>query len=693
MTDPTSEPITPLNRVTGSSNNHDHSPRLQYQILNHISLLETLIKEHNEKARPLITPIRLTFGEEVEGDKGKDKGKELIEVEDEDLKNPYKESFCGSSKSGGMGDAGVPEVMQISAFMSNSKCPELARRFADQVPQTMTEMMKRVDDFVKSKEAYKSTELPQGEHPERGQGTPYKGSRPTRVIQGWHPFKIDRYKTYNRRDRYQPYVPPKKPGRRYDNRRFKNQRQEVNQLSLEALGKRPKEILAIELQLQLPPCPPMIGTLKKENLDRYCDYHEEKRLYTNNFYQLKRQLEATLESGKLNHLVKDVRQRGNNWGRQTGNNNTNRKVINMVYVRAKSQKRKFQPEKEEDWMNVPITFPPIQSDDVSDEPLIIKAEVEGYLVQRVFVDQGEIMQVEGTWRMCIDFKNINSACPKDYYPLPEIALKIEAVTGFPFKCFLYTYKGLVDLAFQAQLGRNLEAYVDDIVIKSKTKQEMIMRRAETFNNLRKFNMKLNPKKCSFGVKEGKFLGYMVTSEGIRANPKKTKAVGNMQELVDIVKKTLELGAQGVEQGAEVYEEVIKKDFETVKRKREQTRSIALKARKESSDDDSSTFDSEDEEYAIAVRDFKKFFKRRERFVRQPHEERKSFQRNKDDKNGKGERKCFKCGDPNHLIGECPKLLRYQNQKAFVGGSWSNSGEDEEEKTKDEKCLMAKASNE
>ncbi|GJU65399.1 zf-CCHC domain-containing protein [Tanacetum coccineum] len=110
----------------------------------------------------------------------------------------------------------------------------------------------------------------------------------------------------------------------------------------------------------------------------------------------------------------------------------------------------------------------------------------------------------------------------------------------------------------------------------------------------------------------------------------------------------------------VYEEIIKKDSETVKSKREQSRSIALKARKESSDDDSSIFDIEDEEYAMAVRDFKKFFKRRGRFVRQPYEERKSFQRNKDDKNGKGERKCFKCGDPNHLIGECPKLSRYQN---------------------------------
>nr|GEV83643.1 reverse transcriptase domain-containing protein [Tanacetum cinerariifolium] len=112
----------------------------------------------------------------------------------------------------------------------------------------------------------------------------------------------------------------------------------------------------------------------------------------------------------------------------------------------------------------------------------------------------------------------------------------------------------------------------------------------------------------------------------------------------------------------VYEEVIKKDSETIKSKREQSRSIALKARKESSDDDSSTSDSEDEENAMAVRDFKRCFKRRGRFIRQPYEERKSFQRNKDDKNGKGERKGF-------------------------------NDEDEEEKTKDEKCLMAKASNE
>ncbi|GJZ46313.1 hypothetical protein Tco_0593909 [Tanacetum coccineum] len=119
----------------------------------------------------------------------------------------------------------------------------------------------------------------------------------------------------------------------------------------------------------------------------------------------------------------------------------------------------------------------------------------------------------------------------------------------------------------------------------------------------------------------------------------------------------------------------------------------LKAKKESSDEESLTSDSEDEEYAMAVRDFKKFFKRRGKFVRQPHDERKSFQRSKDNKNSKSKRKCFRCGDPNHLIGEYPKQTRNKNHRAFIGGSWSDSGEDEEDKSKDETCIMAQASNE
>nr|GEV08472.1 zf-CCHC domain-containing protein/UBN2 domain-containing protein [Tanacetum cinerariifolium] len=77
---------------------------------------------------------------------------------------------------------------------------------------------------------------------------------------------------------------------------------------------------------------------------------------------------------------------------------------------------------------------------------------------------------------------------------------------------------------------------------------------------------------------------------------------------------------------------------------------------------------------MVVRDFKKFFKRRGRFVRQPRNDKKTFQRSRDDKNGKSDRKCSRCGDPNHLIGECPKPPKDKNQRAFVEGYWSDSSE-------------------
>ncbi|GKE15007.1 reverse transcriptase domain-containing protein [Tanacetum coccineum] len=86
-----------------------------------------------------------------------------------------------------------------------------------------------------------------------------------------------------------------------------------------------------------------------------------------------------------------------------------------------------------------------------------------------------------------------------------------------------TYQRLVDTIFEGQIGRNLEAYVDDMVIKNKTEQDLIKDIEETLLTLKKVNMKMNPKKCLFRIEEGKFLGYIVTSEGIRANPEKTKA--------------------------------------------------------------------------------------------------------------------------------------------------------------------------
>ncbi|GJS92705.1 hypothetical protein Tco_0799673 [Tanacetum coccineum] len=114
----------------------------------------------------------------------------------------------------------------------------------------------------------------------------------------------------------------------------------------------------------------------------------------------------------------------------------------------------------------------------------------------------------------------------------------------------------------------------------------------------------------------------------------------------------------------VHEVVMEKDFEIYRGKKERVKSIALKAKKESSDDGTSTSGSDDEEYAMAVRNFKKFFRRKGKFVRQPREEKKSFQQ-RDEKKGKSDRKCFRFGDPNHLIGDYPKPHRNKDQKQFI----------------------------
>lgn len=90
-----------------------------------------------------------------------------------------------------------------------------------------------------------------------------------------------------------------------------------------------------------------------------------------------------------------------------------------------------------------------------------------------------------------------------------------------------TYQRPVDKAFADQLGRNIEIYVDDMVIKSRNEGNLMIDIEETFHTLRHINMKLNPKKCVFGVETSQFLGHMITKNGIEANPEKVKAITNM----------------------------------------------------------------------------------------------------------------------------------------------------------------------
>ena len=82
--------------------------------------------------------------------------------------------------------------------------------------------------------------------------------------------------------------------------------------------------------------------------------------------------------------------------------------------------------------------------------------------------------------------------------------------------------------FESQVGKNIEIYIDDMVVKSKVDSEHVNDLGNIFTILRKHKLQLNASKCSFGVRSGKFLGYMVTHCGIEVNPDQIKAINNLQ---------------------------------------------------------------------------------------------------------------------------------------------------------------------
>ncbi|KAL0412586.1 UNVERIFIED_CONTAM: hypothetical protein Sradi_1460300 [Sesamum radiatum] len=140
--------------------------------------------------------------------------------------------------------------------------------------------------------------------------------------------------------------------------------------------------------------------------------------------------------------------------------------------------------------------------------------------------------------MCIDFTDLNRACPKDSFPLPRIDAMIDSTSGCELMSFLDAFQGynqirgnLPEIGQQhvsKTIGKNMEVYIDDMLVKSQKKEHHINDLTECFEILKKFGMKLNPSKCTFGVRGGKFLGFMVSQRGIEANPEKIEAIINMQ---------------------------------------------------------------------------------------------------------------------------------------------------------------------
>ena len=112
--------------------------------------------------------------------------------------------------------------------------------------------------------------------------------------------------------------------------------------------------------------------------------------------------------------------------------------------------------------------------------------------------------------------------------ITEMGTYCYTVMPFGLKNAGATYQRMMDIFFKDNIGRNLEVYVDDMVVKTKGDASHLQDLAEIFTQLRHYGMKLNLSKCVFGVNGGKFLGFILTHRGIEANPEQCKAILEMK---------------------------------------------------------------------------------------------------------------------------------------------------------------------
>jgi hypothetical protein len=180
----------------------------------------------------------------------------------------------------------------------------------------------------------------------------------------------------------------------------------------------------------------------------------------------------------------------------------------------------------------------------------------------------------GKWRMCVDYTGLDKACPKVPYPLPRIDQIVDSTAGCETLSFLDAYSGYhqikmkesdqlatssitpfgmycnttmpfglrnagatyqrcMNRVFGEHIGRTVEAYVDDIVVKTRKASDLISDLETTFKCLRAKCVKLNPEKCVFGVPRGMLFGFIVSERGIEANPEKIAAITNMGPIKDL----------------------------------------------------------------------------------------------------------------------------------------------------------------
>ena len=127
----------------------------------------------------------------------------------------------------------------------------------------------------------------------------------------------------------------------------------------------------------------------------------------------------------------------------------------------------------------------------------------------------------GQIRYCVDFRNLNKACPKDEFPLPNIDLLVDSAAGA-------MYQRTMTAIFHHMMHEEMKDYVDDIVVKSKTRTGHLRVLEQVFERCRKYKLCMNPMKCAFKVSAGKFLGFLVHHKGISVDPAKATAIATMK---------------------------------------------------------------------------------------------------------------------------------------------------------------------
>ena len=172
---------------------------------------------------------------------------------------------------------------------------------------------------------------------------------------------------------------------------------------------------------------------------------------------------------------------------------------------------------------------------------------------------------------CVDYWDLNQASPKDNFPLPHIDVLVDNTSNFTLFSFMYgfsgynqikmvpedmektmfvtlwgmfyykvmffrlknagaTYQRAMVALFHDMMHKEIEVYMDDMISKSRTKEEHLVNLRKLFERLRKYQLRLNPARCTFRIKSGKLLGFVLSQKGIEVDPKKVKAILEMPEL-------------------------------------------------------------------------------------------------------------------------------------------------------------------